>query len=162
MNRREFIQTSTGATLGTMALSSFSFSNKRKIGLQLYSLRDVIGKDVKGTLEKVAKFGYKEVEAYSYNDGKIFDLKYKEFADLVKSLGMRVTSGHHLLGKSASSKAMKGTLMNDWERAVMDAKEVGQDFIVLAYLTADVRFQGRIIDVIHPPLFRAESVLEIF
>jgi sugar phosphate isomerase/epimerase len=139
MKRREFIQQSALATAGAFALSSFTFAPNKKIGLQLYSLRDVIGKDVKGVLEKVAKFGYKELEAYSYNDGKIFNLKYKEFADQAKSLGMKVTSGHHLLGKSESNKAMKGTLMNDWERAVIDAKEVGQEFMVVAYLTADER-----------------------
>jgi sugar phosphate isomerase/epimerase len=139
MKRREFIQQSALATAGAFVLSSFTLAQKKKIGLQLYSLRDVIGNDVKGVLEKVAKFGYKELEAYSYNDGKIFNLKYKEFADLVKSLGMKVTSGHHLLGKSESNKAMKGTLMNDWERAVVDAKEVGQEFMVIAYLNADER-----------------------
>ena len=139
MNRREFIETSATATLGALALSSFSFIDKNKIGLQLYSLRDIIGKDVKGTLEKVAKFGYQELEAYSYKDGQIFGMKYKEFSDLIKSLGMRLTSGHYGLGKSPAAKETKGTILNDWERAVNDAKEAGQKFMALAYLNADER-----------------------
>jgi sugar phosphate isomerase/epimerase len=142
MNRREFIQTSTlavGAATLSSALSSFSIVDKRKIGLQLYSLRDIIVQDPKSVLKKVAGFGYKELEAYSYNDGKIFGMKYKEFTDYVKSLGMRVTSGHHLLGKSENTKMMKGTVMNEWERAVSDAKESGQEFMVVAFLTPEER-----------------------
>lgn len=139
MKRREFIEISATATLGALALSSFSFIDKKKIGLQLYSLRDVIVKDVKGILGKVASFGYKELEAYSYENGQIFGMKYKDFADLVKDLGMRVTSGHYDLGKSPSKKMKVGTLMNGWEKAVNDAKESGQKFMAIAYLQSDER-----------------------
>ena len=41
----------------------------KEVGLQLYSLREVINKDVKGTIEKVGAMGYKLVEAAAYNDG---------------------------------------------------------------------------------------------
>jgi sugar phosphate isomerase/epimerase len=129
MKRREFIQQSALATAGALALSSFSFAKKKKIGLQLYSLRDVIDKDPKNILKKVAAFGYKELEAYSYSNGKIFNLKYKEFTDYAKSLGMKVTSGHYGLA----------AITNGWERAVSDAKESGQEYMVIAYLTADER-----------------------
>ncbi|UXE67733.1 MAG: sugar phosphate isomerase/epimerase [Chryseotalea sp. WA131a] len=138
MNRREFIQTTSFAALGA-SLTSFAFIDKKKIGLQLYSLRDMIPQDPKGVLKKVADFGYKELEAYSYSDGKIFGMKYKEFSDYVKGLGMKVTSGHHLLGKSENTRMMKGTVMNEWERAVNDAKESGQDFMVVAFLMPDER-----------------------
>ncbi len=139
MKRREFIQTTSLAAVGAAALSSYSLIDKKRIGLQLYSLRDIIGQDPKSVLKKVAEFGYKELEAYSYNDGKIFGMKYKEFSDYVKSLGMQVTSGHHGFGKSESLKAIKGTVLNGWERAVSDAKESGQEFMVVAYLTSDER-----------------------
>jgi sugar phosphate isomerase/epimerase len=139
MNRREFVQTSSLAAIGAATLSSFSLGERKKIGLQLYSLRDIIVQDPRSVLKKVAGFGYKELEAYSYNDGKIFGMKYKEFTDYVKSLGMRTTSGHHLLGKAENTKMMKGTVMNEWERAVSDAKESGQDFMVVAFLMPDER-----------------------
>jgi sugar phosphate isomerase/epimerase len=139
MNRRKFIKQSAMATGATLAFSSFTFKKQTEIGLQLYTLRDVINKDVKGTLEKVAALGYQKVEAYGYNDGKLFGMAVKDFAALTKSLKLKVTSGHYLLGKSDSTKAMKGTLLNEWERAVADAKEVGQEYMILAYLTADER-----------------------
>jgi sugar phosphate isomerase/epimerase len=149
MNRREFIQTSSLAVLGAATLSSFSLMDKRKIGMQLYSVRDIIDKqyakrevskkEVREVLTKLAGYGYKELEAYSYNDGMVFGLRYKEFADFVRSLGMRVTSSHHYLGKSPIKKLVKGSLLNEWEQAVADAKEAGQDFMVLAWLEVDER-----------------------
>lgn len=139
MKRREFLQTSSLALAGALVLPSFTKASKNKIGLQLYSLRDVIKNDVKGTLTKVAAFGYKEIEAYSYNDGKIFDLPYQQFIGMVNDLGMKVTSGHHVLGKAESRKALKGTVMNGWEQAVNDAKQAGQEFMVVAYLEKEER-----------------------
>lgn len=138
MKRREFIHSSMAAA-ALLSLPSFMLPPKRKMGLQLYSLRDVIKGDPKGILKKVADFGYKELEAYSYDGGKIFGMKYKEFTDFAKALGMRVTSGHYAFGKSESTKATQGSVINGWEKAVSDAKESGQEFMVVPYLNADER-----------------------
>jgi hypothetical protein len=64
MKRREFVQTAAFATIGMLSLPSFLAAGKKrhKIGLQLYTLRDTIGKDPKGVLQKVASFGYKELQ----------------------------------------------------------------------------------------------------
>ena len=137
MKRREFIRNTAFAAAATAVAPSFAFAEKRKIGLQLYSLRDVINKDVTGILKKVAEFGYKELETYGYNDGNLFGMKAKEFGDTVKGLGMKVTSGHY--GTGQTNPAVKGTLSNDWERAVIDAKETGQEFMVVAYLVPEER-----------------------
>ncbi len=134
MKRREFIQNTAAAAVALSVLPSFAPSAKRKIGLQLYSLRDVINQDVKGIIEQVGKWGYQELETYGYNDGKVFGMKPKDFSQLVKDNGMRVVSGHHLFGKADAMKAMNGTILNGWERAVTDAKEAGQDYMVLAWL----------------------------
>lgn len=139
MKRREFITASAFAVAGTVALPALSLPADRKIGLQLYTLRDVIGKDPKGILKQVADLGYQELETYGYNDGMLFGMNAKELGDYVKSLGMQVTSGHYQLGKSEKTKAIKGSILNDWERAVADAKEVGQEYMVVAYLNADER-----------------------
>jgi len=138
MKRREFINTSMAAA-AALSLPSFMLVPKRKMGLQLYSLRDVIKDDPKGILKKLADYGYKELEAYSYDGGKIFGMKYKEFTSFAKTLGMRVTSGHYAFGKSESTKAVQGSVMNGWEMAVNDAKESGQEFMVVPYLNLDER-----------------------
>lgn len=141
MKRREFIQTGTLAVMGSLALPSLAMAASRKPGLQLYTIRDLIGKDkdTKGVLKTVAALGYKELETFGYSDGTLFGMKAREFSDYVKSLGMTITSGHYQLGKTEKLKAMKGTILNEWERAVADAKEMGQDFMAVAYLNADER-----------------------
>ena len=131
MKRREFLNYSAAAAAALM-LPSFSFAKKMKMGLQLYSLRDVIMKDVAGTLKQVASFGYKELETYGYGEGKLFGMPVKEFASLVRGLGMNVNSGHY--GTGQGNPAAIGTLVNDWERAVADAKEAGQAYMNIAYL----------------------------
>src|SRR5919109_1858386 len=64
MNRRSFLQTSFAAAAAASVRSSvFAQSNKiDRIGLQLYSVRDLMKADVAGTLAKVAAIGFKEVE----------------------------------------------------------------------------------------------------
>ena len=141
MKRRDFIQTGALALAGTAALTgtAFSFPASRKIGIQLYTLRDVISKDASGVLKQLSELGYQELETFGYNDGMLFGMKAKEFGSYVKSLGMSVPSGHYAYGKMERTKNMKGTILNEWERAVADAKEVGQEYMVLAYLGAEER-----------------------
>ena len=82
MDRRKFIQTSSIAAAGMLMLPSFLEAKKKTaIGLQLYTLRDVIMKDVKGTLDFL-------VQAYKSNPQRIdllltiAQLQYIEQKDL--------------------------------------------------------------------------------
>lgn len=126
MNRREFVQTASFAAAGILSLPSFLAASKANfsLGLQLYTLRDIIRKDPKEVLKKVASMGYKEIEAYGYGDGKIFDMPYQEFSQFVKSLGMKVVSGHY--GMSV--------VRGNWSQAVADAKAAGQSYMIVPYL----------------------------
>jgi sugar phosphate isomerase/epimerase len=132
MRRREFIQNSAFAAAGILALPTFLQAAKVKsgVGLQLYTLRDTITKDPKGVLQKVAGFGYKELETFAYNDGQIFGMPFSEFATFVKGLGMKVTSGHYGLDMIKGDK---------WEKAVTDAKSIGQEYVVCPYLNEPER-----------------------
>jgi len=122
MNRREFVQTSAIAVTA-LALPSISFIKKKDIGLQLYSLRDVILKDVPGTLSQVASFGYTELESYGYSDGKFFGLPVAEVGKMVSDLKMRFVSGHFGI-----------ELFPQWERVVNDAKSIGHEYMVVPSL----------------------------
>jgi sugar phosphate isomerase/epimerase len=100
-NRRKFLQQS-----GTFALSAFLlpqlgraagvFSNKSAapIGLQLYTLGDLMTTDAKGTLQKLAAIGYKEVESAGSEKGNYYGYAPKEFAAMVKEAGMHWRSAH--------------------------------------------------------------------
>ena len=65
---------------------------KLPIGLQLYSVRQLLAKDFDGTLGKVKAAGYTEVEAAGY-----YDRTAAEFRLGVDKAGLRCTSTHHPL-----------------------------------------------------------------
>lgn len=137
MNRRTFIERSALAA-GGLALASLpgcsspATAANKPIGIQLYTLRELFEKDVMGTLKLVADTGFKEVEAYGYDNGKIFGVSYSDFAAEVKRLGMKVVSGHYGTGQSTPDKT--GTPFNEWERSVNDAKAAGQQYTTIAWL----------------------------
>ncbi len=133
ITRQQFLKIGTLATSAALLsrLDAFAASPKT-VGLQLYTLRDLMAKEPVETLKKVAGIGYKEVESFGYSDGKFFGKTPKEFAALLKQLGMTSPSGHYTTGKTMPNA--KGTLMNDWKRAVDDAAAIGQKYMVCAYL----------------------------
>lgn len=134
ISRKDFLK--AGALAVTTAfLPSLDALAKpgKKVGLQLYTLRNELPKDLEGTLKKVADIGYKEVELFSYSDGKFFGKSPKDFSALLKNLGLSAPSGHY--GTGNTNPDTKGTLTNDWKRAVDDAATVGQKYMACAYLT---------------------------
>jgi sugar phosphate isomerase/epimerase len=99
--RRNFMRVS-----GTLALSgllfpqlgrAFSVFNGNKtvpVGLQLYTLGNLMITDAKGTLEKLAAIGYREVESAGSPKGNFYGYTPKEFAALVKGAGLNWRSAH--------------------------------------------------------------------
>ena len=88
INRRDFIRsTAVGAAtiVGGSGLRRNLFANPygKPIGLQLYTLRDELEKDVPGTIKKVAAIGYKEVETYA-----LYGMPASQFAKLLKDNGL--------------------------------------------------------------------------
>ena len=63
------------------------------IGLQLYSVRELLPKDFDGTLRKVSAAGYTEVEAAGY-----YDRTAAEFRKAMDGAVLRCVSTHHPLG----------------------------------------------------------------
>ncbi len=95
MKRRDFFKT-TSLLAGT-AFLPFNFlraSGSKAIGLQLYTVREDIRKDLVGTLKKVAGIGYKNLELAGYNNGKFYGKTPKEFKKITSDLGMKVLSSH--------------------------------------------------------------------
>ncbi|RZK31455.1 MAG: sugar phosphate isomerase/epimerase [Hymenobacter sp.] len=106
-----------------------------KVGLQLYSLREYIGKDVKGTLAKVAKAGYQTVETYGYSrDTHFWGLTAPEFKAALAANGLTTTSGHYDLGSFMSTGNE-----DDLTAYIQAAKASGQTYVIVPYLDAKVR-----------------------
>jgi len=116
---------------------AMSKKSAHAIGLQLYTLRNEMGKDATGTLKKVAELGYKEVESFGYN-GKFFGMDAKTYLDTLKGLGLSAPSGHYMYG-NFGTKQIPGTILYGWDKAVEDAASIGQKYMVVAYLMPDER-----------------------
>lgn len=131
MKRREFIQTSSTAVLGTLAFPGaiMEFKKVKNIGIQLYTLRDAMASDPIGTLKKVAEIGYDHVESHSYKDGSVYGMAISEFKKTLDGLGLKTYSSH--LGLDI--------LRGDWEQAVADAATMGQKYVVCPYLMENER-----------------------
>ncbi len=98
-SRRNFIQ-HTGLVTAAMLIHPHLLSSKTKtskaVGLQLYTLRNEIGKDVKGVIAKVAAAGYKEVEVFGYNTtDQFWGLTPKAFKELLDIYYLTSPSGHY-------------------------------------------------------------------
>ena len=100
-NRRKFLQQSgTFALAGLLlprlgnARNLFENKEKRPIGLQLYTLGNLMTTDAKGTLEKLGAIGFTELESAGSQKGNYYGYTPKEFAAMVKDAGMHWRSAH--------------------------------------------------------------------
>ena len=140
ISRRKMIKTLAGYTAGSLLLNNALAAGKKAphaIGLQLYTLRNDMGKDAAGTLKKVAALGFKEVENFGYN-GKFFGMDAKTYRDTLTGMGLSAPSGHYMYG-NFGNKQIPGTILTGWDKAVDDAALLGQKYMVLAYLMPDER-----------------------
>jgi sugar phosphate isomerase/epimerase len=64
------------------------------VGLQLYTLGNLMTEDPKGTLQKLAEIGYKEIESAGSQKGNYYGFKPEEFSRMVKDTGMTWRSAH--------------------------------------------------------------------
>lgn len=96
--RRNFLKNITLASgvLATTALEAKTIPAKAKkipVGIQLWSLRDMMGKNLPGTIDAISKIGYKSLEPYGF-DGSFYAHPAKEFRKMCADLGMVITSTH--------------------------------------------------------------------
>lgn len=100
ITRRNFIINTSMAATAVLALPSLAFTmNKKEIGLQLYTLRNEISKDVKSTLEKVAAAGFTTVETYGFSIKEQFwGLSAIELKKVLDANNLKAVSGHYNLG----------------------------------------------------------------
>ena len=133
--RRGFIKQSSILAAAFFVNKDEFFQKKGQIGVQLYTLRDTIGKDPKAVLAQVAKLGYTTVETFGYNNGKWFGLTPSELAAVLKENNLSSPSGHTFGG----AMFLKDDWQDKWKQAATDSKALGQDYIVIPYLEDSAR-----------------------
>ena len=137
--RRTFIKQTGLALAATSLMPNIFFGNTKRqasLGLQLYSLRETIEADVKGTLEKIAAIGYKEVETYGYSPkDQFWGLSVKEFKNIITSNGLNTPSGHYGL----DDYLKEGGGKSDFAYAVEVARDLDQKYITVPYISEPLR-----------------------
>jgi len=91
LSRRSFLVSMAAAPLIVKAATA---KNKIPVGLELYSVRNELGKDLMGTVRAVAKIGYEGVEFYSPYFGWTPEYA-KEVRKLLDDLGIKCYSTHN-------------------------------------------------------------------
>ena len=130
MNRRTFVKTTAMATAALAASESFAFaSNKRKIGIQLYTVRGEIKNGIDSVIAKLASVGYEQVEMFGYNNGQYFGKSMKEMAALLKQYNLTSPSAHIGLNEFLYQG-------NDdaWKKAIEDAHIIGNNYMVIPWI----------------------------
>ncbi|MGA8267458.1 MAG: hypothetical protein WB787_06830, partial [Candidatus Acidiferrales bacterium] len=89
IGRREFIVSSLAA-LGSGANFNFAESQKRPLGVQLYTVRAEAAKDLPGVLAAIRQIGYEEVETY----WDVYSHPAPDLKRMIQDHGLRVPSGH--------------------------------------------------------------------
>ncbi|HVM88762.1 MAG TPA: sugar phosphate isomerase/epimerase family protein [Puia sp.] len=143
-SRRNFIKTGTLAVAGTTMFSdklfaaAVSSSSEKLTGLQLYSVRDDMKKAPLDTLKKISAMGYRYVEHASYVNRKFYGYSAKEFRKLLDDLGLKMVSGHTVMGPWHWDKD-KNDFNDMWKFTVEDAATMGQQYVVSPWLDESLR-----------------------
>jgi sugar phosphate isomerase/epimerase len=93
----------------------------RRVGIQLYTLRDQARRDLERTLTDIAATGYRDVELLgSFNNFGMPPVRLREILD---RNGLRAPSTH-----------VSGTALDDLERQLDDAQTLGHQYVIIASL----------------------------
>ncbi|MFV5696469.1 sugar phosphate isomerase/epimerase family protein [Flavobacterium sp. LB3P122] len=136
IKRRDFLINS-GLALGALAIApSFAFtSKKRPIGIQLWTLRDTLPKDVKGVLAQVGKVGFNEVETFGYSPSNgFFGTSVKDFKSMLCDNGLKATSNHFDFNgyiENGSTESLKSY--------VETANILESDYVTVPYIVQNLR-----------------------
>lgn len=132
MNRRHFLQVSFASSLAVPAFALEANNPYRKnIGIQLYTLRNELKKDLPATLYSVGKAGYQQVEPYGFPD-----VMALEMIKVAKDEGMAVNSSH-FAWESVTNPTKDG--VPSFDLILEKAKEAELSHLVIPYLHAHER-----------------------
>jgi sugar phosphate isomerase/epimerase len=141
LTRRSFIRNSAFTIAGSTLLSNKLLAMARKgelTGVQLYSIRDDMKANPMGTLQELAKMGYKHVEHANYVNRKFYGWTAKEFRKILDDLGMTMPSGHTVMTSQHWDTA-KNDFTDAWKYTVEDAAICGQKYVISPWLQEDKR-----------------------
>src|SRR5436305_2399048 len=127
MNRRRFLESATAVSAATLLTSRLGWAGEHKIdkvGVQLYTVRDLMKDDFEGTIAKVAQIGYKEVEFAGY-----FGRTPEQVRAVLEKNGLIAPSTH----------VQWDELDDKFPSVIEDSKKIGMDYIVCPWIPEELR-----------------------
>lgn len=126
----------------SMALASCSKSKlpQKELGLQLYSIRHLIGDANKfaangdSILKIMAEQGYTSIETANYRDGKIYGMNPEDFKAVVEKAGLKALSTHtnrNLSKEEIAAGAPNEATLQWWDQCIAAHKAAGMEYIVV-------------------------------
>ncbi len=149
-SRRSFLKNTSLAMAGAAFLpetlsSLITPPPVAHLGLQLWSVREDMGKDATGTVKALSQMGYREVEGFGYADGKMFGMPITDFLKLLKDNGISMPSVHNMVtwkDYDAGSKSISDAA----KKAIDTFAANGTRYVVCPYMIDEDR--ARIADMV--------------
>ena len=136
MQRRTFLQQSVILSVGILAMPEMVFAHNQKIGLQLYTLRESVAKDLPGVFSQVAKAGYSELEMFGLSaENKFFGHTVKETAELLKQNNLTSPSGHYMPEKFLFNNGNGDDVKNLCDVA----NQMGNSYLIIPWMSEEKR-----------------------
>ncbi|MEJ7618693.1 MAG: sugar phosphate isomerase/epimerase [Pyrinomonadaceae bacterium] len=142
-SRRRFLQLGAGTATGLWAAGNVpralagSAKTLKNIGVQLYTVRDLMPKDAPGTLKALAGLGYKEVEVIGRNlDQLAPELQRVGLKPISMHIEAALVTGNRETLKAIAARFNFPMLPDDYtlSSAIANAKKHGVEYLVVSYL----------------------------
>jgi len=133
LTRRRFIQQSSVLAAALMIDTSGLLKMHKALGLQLYTVRDEVAKDLEHSLSEVSKAGYTmtELYGYDYKTRQFFGRSVKDMAALLKKYHLSTPSGHYNINDMVYGAEYS---WDSWKYLLDDAKTLGNKYVVVPYV----------------------------
>src|SRR3990170_3652581 len=142
INRRDFIQQSCAlmsASLITLPGLTHAAPAKYKMGLQLFTIRDAMKRDLTNTIKKIASIGYEDLETYGYDPDQVkyYGLRASAFKQLLTDHQLTTSSGHYDFASffDKPADAMKRYV----DQCIEGAHALAQRYITWPWLNPELR-----------------------
>lgn len=130
IRRRTFLKTmAAGLAVGLAGPAQLLAASKTEmmVGIQLYTIRDLVAKDFDGSLKKLAQIGYNTIEAAGYSEGTFYGMPPLEYKKRISDLGMIPLSSH------------AGVTIENVKKVADDHLAAGISYLVLPWIAKEKR-----------------------